>query len=562
MQPSSSVPDRSSRSRQLRRWGPIAIAAVVALVVGLVVGLSGGGHSKSGTAASVKSTAISFQQAKAQHLTVTFPSGCDQSTGRARIPLYGAAPCYANVANNGGATAPGVTGKTIKVVVYLPEPNDPILAFVEGAIEDKDTNAETTATYQTYDRLFETYYQTYGRSVELVPFVGTGNANDDVSARADATQVAAMHPFAVWGGPALTTAWADQLASDHIFCISCTGGSTAQWYAQRAPYVFTLTPNGDQSDQILAEYVGKKLAGHPAVHAGDPAFTRETRKFGLLYIDSGSDSTTIANEEASLLKSKYGVDLTEVAYTLDPISLQEQASTDIAKLKAAGVTSVIFSGDPVAPATFTAVATAQRYFPEWVIGASALVDTSVFARTYDPTQWAHAFGISFLGARVDRDQTGAWYLYKWFSGSTPPAVDGYGLILPQPQIFYAALQAAGPDLTAQTFQQGMFTLATPPGGTTDPTFSYGSHGLWPYPSYNGLDDTTEIWWNPNASGQDEVGTAGKGLYEYVDGGKRYLFGQWTTSPDQAFNPAGAITIYAKPPASDAVPSYPSPAGTA
>ena len=556
MQPSSSAP---SNSRQLRRWGPIALVLAVALVVGLVVGLSGGGHSKHGPTAEVKSTAISFQQAKAQHLNVTFPTGCDPNTGRARIPLYGSAPCYANVANNGGSTASGATGNSIKVVVYLPEPNDPILAFVEGAIEDKDTNAETISTYQTYDRIFETYYQTYGRTVDLIPFVGTGTANDDVSARADATQVAAMHPFAVWGGPALTTAWADQLASDHIFCISCLGGSTPQWYAQRAPYVFTLAPNGDQSDQILAEYVGKKLAGHPAVHAGEPAFTHETRKFGLLYIDANSDSATIANEEASLLKTKYGVDITTVAYTLDPISLQEQASTDIAKLKAAGVTSVIFSGDPVAPATFTAVATQQRYFPEWIIGASALVDTSVFARTYDQTQWMHAFGISFLGARVDRNTSGAWYLYKWFTGKTPPAVDGYGLILPQPQIFYAALQAAGPDLTVSTFQQGMFTLATPPGGTTDPTFSYGSHGLWPYPSYNGLDDTTEIWWNPTATGPDEVGKQGTGMYEYVDGGKRYLFGQWTTAPDQAFNPSGAVTIYAKPPPSDAAPNYPSPA---
>src|SRR5215469_12498046 len=70
-------------------------------------------------ATSVKSTAISFAQAQAQHLSVTFPSGCDQQTGKARIPLYGAAPCYANAASNGGATASGVTGSKIKIVVYL-----------------------------------------------------------------------------------------------------------------------------------------------------------------------------------------------------------------------------------------------------------------------------------------------------------------------------------------------------------------------------------------------------------------------------------------------------------
>ena len=44
------------------------------------------------------------------------------------------------------------------------------------------------------------------------------------------------------------------------------------------------------------------------------------------------------------------------------------------------MTTIIFNGDPVAPRDFTKEATAQGYFPEWVIGASALVDTNAFAR--------------------------------------------------------------------------------------------------------------------------------------------------------------------------------------
>ena len=47
----------------------------------------------------------------------------------------------------------------------------------------------------------------------------------------------------------------------------------------------------------------------------------------------------------------------------------------------AKVTSVIFAGDPVAPREFTQEATAQEYFPEWVLAGSGLVDNNVFART-------------------------------------------------------------------------------------------------------------------------------------------------------------------------------------
>ncbi len=95
-----------------------------------------------------------------------------------------------------------------------------------------------------------------------------------------------------------------------------------------------------------------------------------------------------------------------VAYQLDPARLQEQAASAIARFKEAGVTSIIFSGDPVAPGTFTPEATNQDYFPEWIITGSALVDTTAAARGFDQEQWAHAFGISPLAARVDPDEAG------------------------------------------------------------------------------------------------------------------------------------------------------------
>ena len=68
----------------------------------------------------------------------------------------------------------------------------------------------------------------------------------------------------------------------------------------------------------------------------------------------------------------------------------------IAKLKSAGVTSVILAGDPVFPTFLTKEATAQGYFPEWVVLGYAFTDTAVFGRQYDQQQWAHAFGVSLL----------------------------------------------------------------------------------------------------------------------------------------------------------------------
>src|SRR3546814_8692607 len=56
--------------------------------------------------------------------------------------------CFANVEDNGGETAPGVTADTIKVVVYLTPDDDPVYNFITGPINADDTNEQVRETYQ------------------------------------------------------------------------------------------------------------------------------------------------------------------------------------------------------------------------------------------------------------------------------------------------------------------------------------------------------------------------------------------------------------------------------
>ena len=76
----------------------------------------------------------------------------------------------------------------------------------------------------------------------------------------------------------------------------------------------------------------------------------------------------------------------------------------------------------------------------------------------------------------------------------------------------------------------------------------------------GVDDATEVWWDPSVSGKDEIERDGQGLYQYVDGGKRFLPGEWPTGPTKAFQKDGAVSIYETVPPGEQVPTYPSPAG--
>jgi hypothetical protein len=190
-----------------------------------------------------------------------------------------------------------------------------------------------------------------------------------------------------------------------------------------------------------------------------------------------------------------------------------------------------------------------------------LTDTAIFARTYDQKQWAHAFGISLLAARTDPSVSGSIYLYHWYYGKNPPAATGAATTTPDVTLLFVGLQGTGPDLTPANFLAALFAAPRPAEALTQPMITYGNHGIWPQTDYLGSDDATEIWWNPNAVGPDELNHPGKGLYEYVQGGKRYLPGQWPDVAPDVFTTNGAVTIYGTLPSAERVPNYPSPAGS-
>ncbi len=559
-----------------RRYGPLVVLVVVVVVVAVVVvSTRSSGHSPStattnttaggsgnGSGGSAPAGVLSFTQAKADGTvgSVDWGSRCDTTTGKLRYPSFFAGTCYAPFhGDNGGATSTGVTPTTVKVVYYVPEQNDPVINYIESAAKDTATNQQNIQTMQDWVSFYNHYYELYGRKVVLIPYTATGVSDDPVAARADAVTIATnIAPFAVWGGPVLTPAFADELAARHVLCIDCGSGNTAAYFQQRAPYVWSLSILATQGLVHVTEFLRKQVAGYDASFAGEADFRHRLRRFGMIALVNDSQTAAQLRQAQQSFAAAHIPVVQYVTYA-SPLDLQTQAPALIAKLKDAGVTSVLFSGDPVAPQTLTRAATAQNYFPEWIITGSVLTDVAAFARTYDQTQWAHAFGVSFGAARTG--VTGAITLYQWYFGHTPPDPTGAAVSVVDAALFFPVIQGVGPDLTAQNFQHALFAGAPTPHAITQPSLSWGNHGIWPTTDYGGVDDATAVWWNPKAVGPDELGHQGAGLYEYVDGGRRYLPGQWPTEPTKAFQTAGAVAIYTTSPPSERVPNYPSPAGT-
>jgi hypothetical protein len=553
----------SPRRRILTRYLPIvAVAAAIAIVVALVSGGGGGGGKPTTVPGPSKGLPLTFDEAQAKGVHVNWGPNCDPNTGRVAVPLLYAPPCVEpwKGGSNGGATAPGVTADTITVALYQAQP-DPLAEVALKQTGSDESLAAEARTVQAYVDFFQSHYETYGRRVRVVPIKASGTPDDDVTAKADADRVAnELHAFASFGGPSLTNAYADELAAKGVLCLAeCVLAETSSFLQSRAPYVWPSFAAPDQAALPWAQFVISQLSGRPAIHAGDPKLRRQRRVFGDVRFDDGTGIFDATYKQfAQTLARHHTTIADDLKYVFDLTQDQQIARTLIASLKTAHVTTVFVAADPIFPSFLTKEATAQGYFPEWVVLGYAYTDTAVFGRTYDQRQWAHAFGVSLLPARTDDSADQLATVLKWQTGR-PPEAKTFRVLVQAPLIFFTGLHLAGPHLTAATFRDGLFRYpADRPMVPTIIHTSWGRHGIWPSTDYTWGDDLTVIWWDPNATGSNEVGDQGRGLYRYALSGRRYLPGHWPADVG-LYDTAHSTTVLHTLTADERPPSYPSPA---
>ncbi len=496
---------------------------------------------------------------------------CDPATGRIKIPAYLASVCvkpWKDGADNGGATYQGVTKDSIKVVVYV-APDD--LQRNPPGLGQAPKNRSTGQNGILQDAILDAQaaldgrYELWGRKIdyEFVTYSGT----DEAAQRADAVTIAAKKPFAVAlavGGPILST----ELAKQKILVAWGPGSNEAN--LEQQPYRFT-GQDADLQAKNVATWIGKQIARHPAQFAGDPAFQKQDRKFGLLYTTSATTGTSIDLDafKKELAKNKVPKLAAEVAYTVPAdasqasAAAQEQAPTIIAKMKDAGVTSVILMGTFTIIDPLTKAATANEYKPEWLLTGWAYQDLTLFTAGYDQDQWAHAFGMTWF-APYATDNPGAVTaenVVDWYWGKNKATTSSAGM--PMTYWLNQGFHLAGPKLTPTSFRDGQFAQPGTGGAFDDQVTTQGNKvgdlGLG-YPEYSllGPKEFALVWYDPQAPGKGNIlGTEKTGNYIYLDGGKRYTLDTWKKGEPKFFQDLPTnVVFYTTSPASDLPPTYP------
>ena len=421
---------------------------------------------------------------------------------------------------NGGATAQGVTASTVKVVAYLP--NDQMQVNKSNINQTNgqpdalpDAMVDWQKAYQAIVAQYGTY-QLWGRTPVIDSVIATGP--DETSQRADTVAVIAKKPFIVFDMTATTTTGAavfsSLVAAKKIVTVSAS--TDAQNSAQQSPYRWNYGADPSSGPPITAALIGKALTGKKAQWAGDNSLKSKTRAFGAVYPTTGFDS-------ASFLKylTQNGGKLTDkLAY--DPANAQtrsEQIATGVTHFKAAGITSVVLFADPTVVTPLMAAASDQQYSPEWIFTGLGYQDYDVFGRINDQKQMAHAFGLASLGPAMIGAPTGL-NTFLWYWGTSQGNTWGFasGLF----EFLYNAMHYAGPTLTAQNIQKGLFAApASTTAGVAIGLIGYGKTVGLPYDetalfgSGRGL-----VWWDPDTTGPSNatIQPEGKGVFQYLNNG--------------------------------------------
>ena len=291
----------------------------------------------------------------------------------------------------------------------------------------------------------------------------------------------------------ITIPYADALARNGVVNFGAPYPSS-EWFVARRPYAWSLFPDGTNVVNSSAAATLGRLGAGSTTQYGGADVNGKPRKFAIIAPENAEYQESVNRYTALLAKGGISVAL-NVKYKLDISSMPNQASNIIAQLKDAGITSILCGCDPVMLALgLTPKSNEQNYHPEWLTSGLAFVDQDIVSQLIDSQQWAHAFGIAYNAESEPEGHSFPYAAYKSVRPNDEPAF-GVEEVYYEMYLLAIGIQMAGPNLTPQSLEAGMFAY---PGG-------HGPRGFWHFGpgDYTPTDDYREIWWDPTRiSGQN------------------------------------------------------------
>jgi hypothetical protein len=262
------------------------------------------------------------------------------------------------------------------------------------------------------------------------------------------------------------------------------------------------------------------VLGKPAEFAGGDLAGR-MRTIGLIAPNNLEYQQCADAGEQVVTDAGFSIDF-RADYVLDLTQLQTQASNLLSQLKSKNITTVVCGCDPILLMYLVQQAEQQDYQPEWLILGVGFIDLDLIGQMIalqSGDQWNRAFGGSPWAAQKPIAESEAYRAYKSVRDDEPSIqVD---ILYYQLYELVIGIQMAGPNLTPESFETGMFAY---PGGA-------GGAGHWDFgpEHYTGVTDIRELWWDPDGTSafNGKPGT-------YADNGERFEQGEIPEGDPEVF----------------------------
>jgi len=414
-------------------------------------------------------------------------------------------PCISFNGSNGGATSRGVTANQIVITYMNPTDGsksvDESIESVTGSYNSvifPETYAQMINTLQELVTYFNKHFQFYGRQIVLKVINGeedsAGDNEGDV--QADALNVADdIQAFAEMNATSL--AYVTALTQQHVLNFSGVYGDEPT-YNSYAPYAWSLTPDCTEIGQDVGAVAAKDLVGQTTSFGGTGVPNGQPRKYAVVY-DDLPYLTSCAQDITSALTAAGQAPTATIAYSTDVNDATATAQSTVQQLINDKVTTVLCMCDPVGELLFADDMQNDHFDPEWLIGGVVGEETDDIAQEMPQAVWAHV-------AMVTSEESLAGKYGSTIGYFAAKSEDPNGaLIVNEVDVLYQRLyqialgiQLAGPDLTPQTYAQGMWSYKGGDGGYGPQIYTYNGTKY-----FNSTHQFKVQWYDPSSVSQSD-----------------------------------------------------------
>jgi len=457
------------------------------------------------------------------------------------IDFY-APPCLPKFSgDNHGATYPGVTGDTVKIVDYYDRGNDAVnqILMAEGQYISID---QLRAFDKAAETFINSHYELYGRKVKIDVYQGTCQSipPDVPCLRKEMDDlVASEQPFAVKWDTSLCSACYDELSQKHV--INVGGYSFRDDFAvARRPYHWDVQESGTSLAKGFAQFYCSALQGKPAQFAGTQNPTDQIngrqRVLGVIATNDPENQGAINQMKAELAKCGASV-AHEYYYAQDITTAEQQRAAGVQAMRQSPeATTVLCFCDAVAPQFLYEEEQQENYYPENAIAGAEFMDVDSVGQSYGPgasggsslacplpqngCEYDVAFGVSSQSVPMEPVSNNAGTrVWKLGGGQGAPPYEPVWRTWDYYSLLASLIQGAGPDLTPVNVEAGALQAPAIGGGDTGRTLRGFTKG-----NYGWNQDLAVVYWSRN---QTSKYNGKKGAYVQIGG--RHKLGEWSTT---------------------------------